>query len=265
MISAPVEPRPWSARRWWTAIAVVFAAQVALVFWLEDRSPMMPRRPAAAPVFRFGDSRKGELLAIEDPTLFALPHRQGFSGEAWLKTPSLKYRPADWSEPARLLPPDVQELGARFRNFVETNAPPSFPTVALLEPELTVPEYFSIAPAPTESRLRIEGGLAERRLLSPPQLPSWTNTDLLTNSIVQLLVNAQGNPVSAVLLGRGSGLQEEADRRALALAKASRFEPLKAGGSSGFKSPTAGLSIGTMIFEWQTIPAASTNALPTTP
>ena len=85
MTSAPVEPRPWTAGRWWTTIIGVFALQAALGVLLEDRSPVKPREPVSAPTFRFASQQTGDLLAIQDPTLFALPHRDGFSGEAWLK------------------------------------------------------------------------------------------------------------------------------------------------------------------------------------
>jgi hypothetical protein len=263
MTSTSVEPREWSAGRWWTAIAVMFGLHVLLVFWLEDRLPTVPRKLGAAPAFRFSDNRMGEWLAIQDPTLFALPHRLGFSGEAWLKVRSPQFPPADWSEPARCLALDVQELGIPFGKFVLTNAPASFPIIATLQPGLANPGDFSIAPPPTSSRLRIEGDLARRHLRLLLPLPSWTNTDLLANSIVQLLVDAQGNTVSAVLLPPRSG-KEQADQRALELAKAARFEPVDAG-ESGFKNASAGLSIGRMVFEWQTVPEPSNNALPATP
>jgi hypothetical protein len=269
MTSDTVEPRPWPVRRWWIAIAIVFALQVGLVTWLEDRSPVRPRRAAAAPAFRFGDNRMDELLMVEDPTLFALPHLEGFSGEAWLKIPSLGFRATDWSEPARLLPPEIPELAGAFRNFVQTNGPPSFLAIAIVKPEWIVPENFSVAPPPAASRLRIEGELAKRRLLSAPPLQPWANSDLLTNSIVQVLVDAQGNPVSAVLLRPGltpsAPKQEEANQRALELARAARFEPARPRTRPNPGKPASGLSIGTMIFEWQTILVSSTNAPPVTP
>ena len=269
MTSDTLETRRWSVRRWWIAIAIVCALQVVLVIGLQDRSPVRPRRAAAAPAFRFGDSRMGELLMVEDPTLFALPHLEGFSGEAWLKVPAVGFRATDWSEPARLLPPEILELAGGFRSFVQTSGAPSFLSIAIVKPEWVVPESFSVAPPPTASRLRIEGDLAKRRLLSVPQLPPWTNTDLLTNSIVQLLVDAQGNPVSAVLLRPGltppSPKQEEANQQALELARAARFEPTRPRTPPNPGKPASGLSIGTMIFEWQTIPVSSTNAPPITP
>ena len=72
--------------------------------------------------------------------------------------------------------------------------------------------------------MRLEGDLAQRRLLAPLDLRSWTSRDILTNSVVRLLVDAEGLPLSVTLLS-GSGAQE-ADQHALDQAKAARFEPL---------------------------------------
>ena len=267
MTSPPVEPRPWTAGRWWTTIIAVFALQAALVILLEDRSPVKPREPASVPTFRFTTKRMGELVAIEDPTLFALPHREGFSGEAWLKEPALEFRSSDWSEPPRSLPLDLQQLGASFGIFIQTSAPPSFPVIATLEPhpELTASPTVPIAPASAPSRLRMDGDLAQRRLLSALPLPSFTNTDLLTNRVVQLLVDARGNTVSAVLLVAGSGAtQSEADQRALNLARAAQFEAVEPGAAKP-ATQSADWSIGTMIFEWQTVLEPSTNTPPPSP
>ena len=279
MMSALVEPRGWPAGRWWLAVAFVFALQVALALVLEDRSPPPPRQPGAAPVFRWSDNRSGEWLALEDPTLFALPHRQGFSGEAWLRIPSLDFRPDDWSEPARFMPLPEPELGAGFRNFVQTNPAPPFPSLVMIEPELMTPEYLPMPPVSTPSRLRIEGDLAKWRLLSRPSLPSWTCTDRLTNnavlllvdaqgnayldllnpSVVQLIVDAQGRTVSAVLLPPGSGFKG-ADQRALELARTARFAAAAQTLPGPAKNPPADLTIGTMVFDWQTLPAPSPDA-----
>jgi len=265
MISTPAEPRWWLAGRWWAAVVLMFAALIGLDLWLEDRSPPVPRKPASAPEFRLIDNQSapGLWLALEDPTLFALPHRQDFSGAAWMQMPPMEFRAADWSEPARWLPLAAPELGAAFSNFVKTNPVPSFPTLVMLEPEPMYSESFPPAPARSASSLRIEGGLAKRRLLSPLLLPSWTYADLLTNSVVQLLVDAQGDVVSAVLLPPGSNLLD-ADQCALALAKAARFGPAVAAPARP-EDPSAGLAIGTLVFQWQTLPAASTNVPPVIP
>jgi hypothetical protein len=265
MISASVEPPPWTGRRWCIAIAIAYVAQIALMFWLGNRSPITSRKASVAPVFRLVDYRTAELLTPQDPTLFALPHPRGFSGEAWMKAPPLVFHSEDWSEPARFLPPDIQELGAGLRAFTATNAFGSFPAIAIAEPAWSVASRISIAPPQTASRLRVAGSLARRRLLSSAQLPAWTHTDLLTNSIVQLLVDAEGQPVSAVLLRSGAvptPKQEEANQYALRLARAARFEPIPANAQVNSKSPSAQLSIGTLIFEWQTLLTPPTNAPP---
>lgn len=263
MISASAEPRGWSPGRWWAAVAMVFVLQVGLMLWLEDRSPVVPRKATAAPVFRMSDRQPGEGLALEDPTLFALPHPHSFSGQAWLRIPSLEFRAPDWSEPVTNLSLVVEQLGAGFGTFVLTNPAPPFPTIVMPEPELRVPELVPAVPPSIPSTLRMEGGLAKRRLLSTPTLPSWDHTDLLANSVVQVLVDAQGNAVSVVLLPPGSGLKD-ADQLALDLSRAARFEA-ESTVPTWVKSSSTGLTIGTMVFQWQTLPALATNPPPATP
>jgi hypothetical protein len=258
MISALAEPRDWSAGRWWITIALVFGLQVAAIVWLKDRSPPRPRKPAAAPVFRLMGTRSEELLALEDPTLFALPHLQGFSGKAWLEIPPLTFPRTDAPAPERWLLLSPAELGVDFEDFARTNRPPPFQTFAALEPELKTPGNPLPPPVSPPSRLRIEGELAGRVLLSRPSLPSFTNTDLLTNSVVQLLVDARGGALSAVLMPPGSG-SEKADQFALDMARNARFKPLPlpARQASDALPP---LSMGTLVFEWQTRLAPATNA-----
>ncbi len=73
-----------------------------------------------------GRGSSAEVLALQDPTLFALPHRQGFSGPAWLKVSPIANRPSDWSEEPRPLPLCVTQLGVVAPEQVQTNgfAPP---------------------------------------------------------------------------------------------------------------------------------------------
>ena len=107
MSSAPVEPRVWTAGRWWTAIALVFLVQAVLVVCLADRSPLRVRKPGVAPAFRFSDRATQEWIAVEDPTLFALPHLPGFLGRGLARIPTFRFRPEDWTEPAQYLLLDV--------------------------------------------------------------------------------------------------------------------------------------------------------------
>jgi TonB family protein len=109
--------------------------------------------------------------------------------------------------------------------------------VALVEPALA-----------QTSTMRIEGGLARRRLLTPISLQSWPYADVLAPSVVQALVDAKGSVVSVVLLS--SSGSEAANQRALELARAARF------------APSPGLTIGRLVFNWHTVAPPATNAPP---
>jgi len=255
------EPREWPPIRWLVTIAVVFGLQVGVIVWLKDRTRPAPRQPAPAPVFRLSGYRSREMLALEDPTLFALPHPEGFSGNAWI---NFDWRPptspeADEQETKPWLKLPVARLGRAFEEFTRTNPPPSFATMAELEPTLTVPRTGLTPPVSGPSRLQLGGGLAGRPLLSQPPLPAWTNTDLLTNTVVQLVVDGSGQVLSAVLLPPGSGY-EPANQFALNLGKNARFEPLP-GNAGGSASQPSSLAVGTLVFEWQTILVPATNSL----
>src|SRR5215471_1898883 len=99
MMAAPLEPRPWSRRRWVLLLALVFAGQLASIYLLSNRSQVHARPMVNALVLRLAGHRSAELLALGDPTLFALPHQQGFSGPAWMNAPGPQFQPADWTEP----------------------------------------------------------------------------------------------------------------------------------------------------------------------
>lgn len=248
MNATPVEVPVWSRRKWIVLIGSVLAIQTLLILALENRSPAAPRKIASSPLIQLGERVSLQPLALNDPTLFVLPHREAFSGEAWLNHfPSLNYRPAPWTEPPRLLALAAESLGANFQQFIAANPPPQFQNIPTLEPPETVATIFPSPPPPAQSLAQLAGGLAMRRLLTPLQLDAWQNSDVLTNSIVQLLVDAQGNTISTALL-QSCGLSA-ADNRALELARTARFAP----------QPDA-LTLGTMIFQWATLPPAITNS-----
>lgn len=256
--SRPEQPR-WSRARWLVTLVVVFAAQVGLIFALGDRKPITPRRVAAAPTVQVTASR-GELLALQDPTLFVLPHAHGFSADAWFTRSTVQPPVYRLSEPPRLLELAGDELGETFRRFMRANAFAPFaletkPAPELSRPRLPPPE---IRP-PAVSTLMILGDLAGRKLLTPLKLPNQTHSDLLTNTVVQVLVDADGNVFSALSFPPGSG-SVEADRQALSLARAARFAPMEA--SRGPRSePFGDLTRGLLVFEWFTVPPAATNSV----
>src|SRR5205809_2267792 len=168
MIPVSLEPRPWSRRRWWGFLGLVFGLQVALIFCLSDKSVNRLRpATAVAPRLHLVENASAEVLALNNPTLFALPHPQGFSGHAWLNVQLQKFQSFNWDEPAQLLPLPIQELGSAFTAIFKTTNSDSIQLSLMPEPALMPPEI----PPPTitqdRSVVRITGSLAQRRLLRP--------------------------------------------------------------------------------------------------
>jgi len=260
MIAASPQPSGWAQRRWLVTVLLVFTAQLGLIFGLSDKPRPRARPSGAAPMLRLIAPGSSEVLALMDPTWFALPHRQGFSGPAWMTTPGFPARAFSWSEELRPLGLRTQDLGAAFSRFVATNDFAGFQTLAPPEPALALPAVTPLALA-SNSSLRIEGRLAQRRLLTPLSLTNWPHTELLTNSIVQLLVDAEGRPVSGGTLLSSSGFPA-ADQHALEQATAARFNSVGEGSPAG---PTDRLTWGTLIFEWKNLPLPATNTAPAHP
>ena len=257
MTSAPAESRPWSRRRWWGMVALIFGVQLALIFWLGDTSPIRPRPAAPALTLKLAGNASAEQLALRDPTLFVLPRQERVPTPAWLTTPRPEPHPFAWPERTNYPLLTIDQPGAAFNQFVQTNAFSPLPPPANPLPELTLPELPPLAISPERSTLQLEGNLALRRLLTPLQLRSWQNPDILTTSVVQVVVDAEGRPVSVTLLS-GSG-SKAADQQALALASAARFEPLGHTLAGTALAPAEQLSWGRMVFRWHTLPPQPTN------
>ena len=257
MSSAPVESRPWSSGRWWGLVALIFGVQVSLIFWFGDTAPIRPRPAAPAFTFKLAGSAAADLLALNDPTLFVLPHRQGSAGPAGLKTPRPESHSFQWPEPTNSLLLAVDQLGTVFNHFIETNDFDSLQLPAKPMPTLTLPRLPPLVISAEQSELLLEGDLAQRRLITPLPLRSWPNPDILTNSVVRIAVDAEGRPVSVTLLS-GSG-SEAADQNALEQAQAARFEPVGRNPAETARRSTAPLSWGRMVFRWQTFPPPPTN------
>jgi TonB family protein len=265
MTRLPVERPRWPRRRWWLFVALVFSGQVGLIFWLSDTAAVQPRQTASRPTLRLAENEPADLLTLSDPTLFALPHRQGFSGLAWLQIPSQDFRAFQWSEDPRWLQLVVRRLGASLDRASESDAPNSVPRLARPAPRLAVGETLPPPAAPGPSMLRLEGDLAARRLIAPIDLPSWSSSDLLTNSVVQVIVDTEGRVASVpILLPPGSG-DKEADDYALRQAKDARFEPVTPTGPSRRRDPMPRLTWGLMVFEWHTLPKPLTKSPPAGP
>lgn len=257
MTHESAEPQSWTANRWWALISLVFATQLGLILWLGRPQPSVSVPNDVAPLLQLAGEETAKVLALSDPTLFALPHREGFSGQAWLTIPPQKSEPFEWSEPPHWLTLSQDKLGASFKEFASTNQLNDLPVFAQLEFQFKQPEVTQSKLFPTRSVLRLVGALAGRRLLVAPSLPSWTNAEILTNSVVQLLVGADGRPVSTPTLLKppGSG-PNEADLYALREARKARFEPMNVPDPA---DPMAGLTLGQFVFEWYTLPLPVTN------
>jgi TonB family protein len=237
----------WPGRRWLAVIALVFAAQVALVFLLGENKPAVPRAVTNVPRLQLAGDSDGS-LALDDPTLFALPHRRDFAAAVWLKLPDVKPPSFRWTEPPRLLTLSADSLGAGLGRFAQTNFFSSRTNDFKPAPALSAPALPMAPLLPTHSTMHIEGELAQRQLPAPVSLTNWPFADVLPPCVVQVLVDAAGNVVSAVVL-TPSGY-DAADQRALAIARTLRF------------TPGNGPAIGRIIFNWHTVPpAADTNGL----
>ncbi|MBC8094558.1 MAG: hypothetical protein H7Y43_01980 [Akkermansiaceae bacterium] len=245
-----------------TAIGFVFILQVALLLWSGGGTTIVQLKPVVKPAYQLGEARAPELAALEDPTLFVLPHEWGFSGDAWMKMPRLTFEPQPWSstEPLRWLLTNPEELGETLNQYVEAHPAPAFPVTLMPEPALTYPRLAPTLRLWPSSTLRIEGGLAQRRFLNSPQLPFVT--EALTNSVVEVLVDPHGETFTAVLVSR-SGSTNNLDDLALKIAKASRFESIEPIGPDRASAPEPKLVQGTLIFEWQ--PQPPTNSRPVLP
>lgn len=262
MTSAVMEGQSWSRQRWGWCVALVLAAQVIVVYWLGERGPIQRLPPSPTQTLRFLPDAADEWLALKDPTLFALPHRQGFSASAWLSVPSNAIQPFEWSEDPDWLRLPAGRLGVIGSRLDETNPSARICIPPLLLTDLPIPELVPAPPLPDRSRLRVEDQLAGRLLLTPFQLPDPVNAEILTNTVIQMVVDSTGRPRSLTLLS-SSGLSS-ADDEAVRFARTIRFAPLPDVETESDASPAAlaRLAWGTLIFDWHTLPLPATNAIP---
>jgi TonB family protein len=234
-------------------VVLVFLVQLGLIFWLGSPASIRPRPAAQNLTFRFAETTATELLALTDPTLFALPHQLNPAVPARPKTPRPEYHSFQWPAPTNQLLPALGQAGTAANRLVEPNDFPALQLPASPPSSPTIPELSPPAVSAGQSALQLEGGLAGRRLLAPFELKSWPNPEILASSVVEVAVDAEGRPVSVRLLS-GSGLAA-ADQLALDQAKAARFEPADRDQARAGSGPTAQLSWGRMNFRWHTVPA----------
>ena len=238
------EHRHWPVRDWLLFIALVLTAHVAFLFVFGEHTAPAVRPVKDVPQVRLADNAN-ELVALDDPTLFAVPRAADF---AILKTPQIAPPDFRWTEAPRLLSLPAGTLGSALGGLIQSNPFAAYPLDFKPQPELSSPSV-PVPPAFAEhSLLQVEGDVARRRLLDEMVLPDLAYADVIAPSKVQVLVSAQGKVVSAVLL-ESSGWNV-ADQRALELARSARFEP------------AVRMAVGQMIFNWHTV-APTANPHPT--
>lgn len=264
MTALTIEPRLWTWRRWCLLIAATFSVQLGLIFSLSDKSPRRVRPPSPAPKLAIVGNSSSEMIALTDPTLFALPHQVGFSGPAWMKIPPVPSRSFEWTEQPHWLRLATEQLGTFAASLPEADQAELLSTFVSFEPEPTAPEPVFAGSFRQRSKFRLGEGLEMRQLNTVLNLPSWPHSDFLTNTVVKLFINGDGVPVSIPVLLSSSGLKA-ADDYALAQASGTRFEPIRNDGPNRSAIPLANSTWGTMIFEWHTLPLSATNAALPTP
>jgi TonB family protein len=229
----------WSRRKWLVILALAVAAHLGLVFLLGAGKAPGPRPVVNAPHFHLatGDA---ELMALTDPTLFVRPHEAAdFLPAGWRVSPDAGGPAFAWSEPAPSLSPATNNLGALFAAFLQTNEFAILPLDFKPKPRFVVPVAMADPALPQRSTMQISGGLA-RRLVETPTVPGLAGDDILQPNRVQVLVDENGSVASAVLLE--SSENEAADRQALAIARALRFQP------------ATGVVFGELTFRWHIVP-----------
>ena len=247
--------RPSSHRRWWGLVGLVLVVQLGLIFWLGERTSRHPRAAVTGLTISLAGRGSAELLALRDPTLFVLPRSPRMVRSAALSAPPMQAGAIAWPEPTNYPPPALDSPSAAFTRFVASNTSQPFLAPVAPLPQPTLPTLTPQAVTPGHSTARVEGPLAQRRLLTALNLPAQTNQEILRESVVRLMVGADGAPRTVTLLS--SSGSAEADRLALDQARGARFEALSAGPAP---DPRAGLTLGQMVFHWHTVPAAASNA-----
>ena len=243
--------------------ALIFAIQPVLIFLLVER----PRKDAWSDtrqhaVHLLQQGGKGLSTATSeleaDPTFYALPDSRSFSGQAWLIPPDVKFEvPVSKAPPRWLDPPAI--WGNDFAQFLRTNQPLAAEKLEMPSPPLTK-VHLEDNRLSGMTRMTIAGDLASRRIVSRPELPSLTAESLLPDVQVEILVNADGNVVTALIADGNGGVtrdeQAEIQRaraEALALARRISFAPASSVGNES--GPFEKLQSGRVVFQWHTVPA----------
>jgi hypothetical protein len=244
------DPNPpdftWPWRKIFFLILLAVIVHVALICFFGTKKQIVPRPVSKVPRLQLAGDHD-EFIALENPTLFALPNPRDFSSPLWLKIPVVMSPSFRWTELPKWLPLNTANPGATFQQFLTATTVPEIQLDVKPAPELTV-QHISLGTAlPQDSTLKIIGELAHRALLSPVPLPSLPYNNVIPPSEIQVLVDTSGHVISAILLPLTDGMEileryDLADQRALDIATHLRF------------APAPRLTFGEIIFKWHTVP-----------
>lgn len=243
MNTAATTPRSWSRPKWILALVLVFAAHIAFIYAFGSRVQPVPKEAVRPFTIRL-TTTFGDWQELNDPTLFARPHPRGFAGATWMKRPVMSLPSFHWTEPPRTLALDASRLGESFGDSFRNSGTSSVQFAAMPAPEIAEPDLrIGRLALSRPFSLRTGGTLAGRKPINAPQSGTINSADLLTNTVVQVLVDPKGFVFSPTLLLPGSG-SAVVDNKALEMAWTLRFETPT--------NQTAAWTVGTLIFEWQT-------------
>jgi len=248
----------WTRRHWVRILGVGLVVHVLLVVWLGERAAPVGVVGAPEPVLRWAaasapNPNPARAPLMSDPTLFALPSAEGFSGEAWLAPQPAPAPAAGWTEAPRFLPLETNELGADFARYAATNKA-SVPVVdELLRPRPATADILLLDdPLQTQTLVRVEGPLASRPVTRPAQVPDPDHPDALEDTRVLIRVNRDGFAESAIVM-RSCGVKK-IDEAALAAARGVRFAPLPQPSGPGLAAASAAEAWGEVVFQWLSAP-----------
>ncbi|MBI3875274.1 MAG: hypothetical protein HY300_04815 [Verrucomicrobia bacterium] len=248
----------WSRNRWCVAVVFLFILQLVLVVMLAGPLPgaaVFRERGVTARIVLGAQANQQLLdsLGLADPALFVRVSRSGFSGAAWLNVSQQEYRLQEWTEPVPWMDRSTAHLGGAFQQFARTNRPPAV-AIADKPVELPVASVAGASSAGNESSFRVEGPLRARPLVQTARPRSFTNNDVLADTVVQVLVNSDGQIFSPRLLTASvvkDPVQRAADQYALDLTREFRFQPLPKSAAPN------SMTDGTLVFHWNTLAPAS--------
>lgn len=248
-------------RFWLWGFLFIFLVHAFAIFRFSDRRDPAPALPPAEAFLYSGLDEKGqqrvsEAVLFSDPTLFALPHAESFSGGAWIHFHPDLPKLSNWSATPEWLALPSEQLGNSLLDYVATNHLAEEQLLA----SMRAPENLEIrlpdSPLIAETTVRVEGPLAARKLIGVPSLPSATNADVLHRTVVAVSVNGDGVVETAALIGDSGS--KAADDQAVDLARLFAFDSVSIRDAHGRENSTP--MLGRLIFTWHVTNASATTA-----